>query len=112
MRWTGVIIALFVIFHLLDLTWGPTNPDFVRGDVYDNVIASFERWPVAIVYIVANIALAIHIFHGAWSMFQTLGWNNPRFHTFRRGFAVVFALVIGIGNVSMPLLVVTGVVSG
>jgi succinate dehydrogenase / fumarate reductase cytochrome b subunit len=111
MRWTGVIIALFVIFHLLDLTWGSANPDFVRGDVYDNVIRSFERVPVAIVYIVANIALAIHIFHGSWSMFQTLGWNNPRFKTFRRAFAVAFAVVIGVGNVSMPLLVVTGVVS-
>jgi succinate dehydrogenase / fumarate reductase, cytochrome b subunit len=111
MRWTGVIIALFVIFHLLDLTWGTANPDFVRGDVYDNVIRSFERVPVAIIYIVANIALAIHIFHGAWSMFQSLGWNNPRFHTFRRAFAIAFAVVIGVGNVSMPLLVVTGVVT-
>jgi succinate dehydrogenase cytochrome b subunit len=111
MRWTGVIIALFVIFHLMDLTWGQANPDFVRGNVYDNVIASFERVPVAIVYIVANVALAIHIFHGAWSMFQSLGWNNPRFNPWRRSFAIAFALVIGIGNVSMPLLVVTGVVT-
>jgi succinate dehydrogenase / fumarate reductase cytochrome b subunit len=111
MRWTGVIIALFVIFHLLDLTWGSANPDFRRGDVYDNVIRSFERVPVAIVYIVANIALAIHIFHGAWSMFQSLGWNNPRFNIYRRWFAAGFAIMIGVGNVSMPLLVVTGAVS-
>lgn len=111
MRWTGVIIGLFVIFHLMDLTWGQANPDFVRGDAFDNVIASFERVPVAIIYIVANIALAIHIFHGAWSMFQSLGWNNPRFNLWRRWFAIAFALVIGIGNVSMPLLVVTGVVT-
>ena len=111
MRWTGIIIGLFLIFHLADLTWGPANPDFVRGDVFDNVIASFERVPVAIIYIVANIALAFHIFHGAWSMFQSLGWNNPRFNQWRRSFAIAFALVIGIGNVSMPLLVVTGVVT-
>lgn len=111
MRWTGVIIALFVIFHLLDLTWGSANPDFERGDVYDNVIRSFERVPVAIVYIVANIALAFHIFHGAWSMFQSLGWNNPRLNIYRRWFAAAFAFVILAGNVSMPLLVVTGVVS-
>jgi succinate dehydrogenase / fumarate reductase cytochrome b subunit len=111
MRWTGVIIALFVIFHLLDLTWGPANPDFERGNPYDNVIESFQRVPVAIAYIVANIALAIHIFHGAWSMFQSLGWNNPRFNIWRRYFAAAFAIVIGVGNVSMPLLVVTGVVS-
>ena len=111
MRWTGVIIALFLIFHLLDLTWGPANPSFKRGDPYDNLFASFERVPVAIAYIVANIALAIHVFHGAWSMFQSLGWNNPRFNSSRRTFAAAFALVIGIGNVSMPLLIVTGAVT-
>jgi succinate dehydrogenase / fumarate reductase cytochrome b subunit len=111
MRWTGVIIGLFVVFHLLDLTWGSANPNFHRGDVYDNVIESFQRVPVAIVYIVANLALAIHIFHGAWSMFQSLGWNNPRFNIWRRYFAAAFAIVIGVGNISMPLLVVTGVVT-
>lgn len=111
MRWTGVIVGLFVVFHLLDLTWGTTNPSFHRGDVYDNVIASFQRVPVAIAYIVANVALAIHIFHGAWSMFQSLGWNNPRLNIWRRYFAVAFATVIGLGNVSFPLLVVTRVVT-
>jgi succinate dehydrogenase / fumarate reductase, cytochrome b subunit len=110
MRWTGVIVGLFVIFHLLDLTWGGTGETFVRGNAYENVIHSFQRVPVAIVYIVANIALAIHIFHGAWSMFQSLGWNNPRWNDARRKFALAFALVIGIANVSFPLLVVTGVV--
>lgn len=111
MRWTGVIVALFVIFHLLDLTWGKTGDDFVAGNAYENVIHSFERVPVAIAYIVANIALAIHIFHGAWSMFQSLGLNNPKWNDARRKFALAFALVIGIANVSFPLMVVTGVVS-
>jgi succinate dehydrogenase / fumarate reductase cytochrome b subunit len=111
MRWTGIIVGLFVIFHLLDLTWGSANPNFVRGDVYDNLFASFERVPVAIVYIVAMIALSIHIFHGAWSMFQSLGWNNPRWNIWRRWFAALFALVILVGNVSMPLLITTGAVS-
>ena len=111
MRWTGIIIALFLIFHLMDLTWGNANPSFVRGDPYDNMIDSFQRVPVAIAYIVANIALAIHIFHGAWSMFQSLGLNNPRWNHARRTFAAAFAIIIGIGNVSMPLLIVTGVVT-
>lgn len=111
MRWTGIIVALFIVFHLMDLTWGQANPNFVRGDVYDNVFNSFERVPVAIFYIIANIALAFHIFHGAWSMFQSLGLNNPRWNQWRRSFAIAFALVIGIGNVSMPLLIVTGVVT-
>jgi succinate dehydrogenase / fumarate reductase cytochrome b subunit len=111
MRWTGVIIALFVIFHLLDLTWGPANPHFVRGDPYDNLFYSFNRVPIAIVYILANIALGFHIFHGAWSMFQSLGWNNPRYNRWRRWFASAFAGVIIVGNVSMPLLITTGVVT-
>jgi succinate dehydrogenase / fumarate reductase, cytochrome b subunit len=111
MRWTGVIILLFLAFHLADLTWGAANSHFVRGDPYDNMFNSFESVPVAIIYIVANIALAIHIFHGAWSMFQSLGWNNPRWNIWRRYFAVAFAVVIGVGNVSMPLLITTGVVT-
>jgi len=111
MRWTGVIVGLFVIFHLMDLTWGTVDPGWARGHVYANVIHSFQRVPVAIVYIVANIALAIHIFHGAWSMFQSLGINNPKWNDARRKFAIGFALLIGIANVSFPLLVVTGVVS-
>jgi succinate dehydrogenase / fumarate reductase cytochrome b subunit len=110
MRWTGIIIGLFVLFHLLDLTWGPANPDFHRGDVYNNVVQSFERVPVAIVYIAANIALGIHLFHGAWSMFQSLGWNSPRYNQWRKYFAWTLAAVVTIGNVSMPLMVVTGMV--
>jgi len=111
MRWTGVIVALFVIFHLADLTWGMANPHFVRGDPYDNLFYSFQRVPVAVFYIIANIALAFHIFHGAWSMFQSMGLNNPRYNRWKRYFATAFALVIGVGNVSMPLLITTGVVS-
>jgi succinate dehydrogenase / fumarate reductase cytochrome b subunit len=111
MRWTGVIVGLFVIFHLMDLTWGTVDPGWARGHVYANLIHSFQRVPVAIVYIVANIALAIHIYHGAWSMFQSLGLNNPKWNDARRKFAIAFALIIGIANVSFPLMVVTGVVA-
>ena len=111
MRWTGIIVALFLVFHLVDLTWGAANPHFVRGDPYDNLFYSFERVPVAIAYIVAMLALGFHIFHGAWSMFQSLGLNNPRWNIWRRYFAIAFAVVITVGNVSMPLLITTGVVS-
>lgn len=112
MRWTGVIVVFYVIFHLMDLTWGNTtvNPDFVRGRTFDNVVASFERVPVAIVYILANLAVAIHIYHGAWSMFQSLGLNNPKWNKARRSFAIGFATLIGVANISFPIMVVTGVV--
>ena len=111
MRWTGVIVGLFVLFHLMDLTWGTANPHFVRGDVYENVVASFQRWPVAVVYVVANLALAAHLYHGAWSLFQTMGWSNRRFNHWRRYFAVAFAVLVAAGNISFPVAVLTGIVS-
>lgn len=110
MRWSGIIVGFYLLFHLADLTWGTANPDFERGEPYQNMIASFDRPAVAIIYIVANILLGIHIFHGAWSLFQSLGWNNPRFNVWRRYFAVAFAAVIVVGNVSFPLAVMLGVV--
>jgi succinate dehydrogenase / fumarate reductase cytochrome b subunit len=106
MRWTGVIVALFVVFHLLDLTWGPANPDFREGDPYHNVVESFQRAPVAIVYVIANLALALHLYHGAWSLTQSMGWVFPH----RRTYAIAFATVIAIGNVSFPIAVLTGIV--
>lgn len=111
MRYTGVIIALFVLFHLADLTWGTANPDFVRGDVYRNLVASFERPAISAVYIVANLALGLHLFHGGWAMFQSLGLNNPRWNSWRRGFAAGFAALITVGNLSFPIAVLTGLVS-
>jgi succinate dehydrogenase / fumarate reductase cytochrome b subunit len=107
MRWTGIIVVAFVVFHLLDLTWGTTNPDFIAGDPYHNVVASFRRAPVALAYVVANLALAFHLYHGAWSMFQSLGWVAP----WRRPFAIGFATLIAVGNLSFPIAVLTGVVS-
>jgi succinate dehydrogenase / fumarate reductase cytochrome b subunit len=110
MRWTGIIVALFVLWHLADLTWGWVNPDFYRGHVHDNMIASFRRVPVALLYIVANLALAVHLWHGAWSLFQSLGWNNPRFNQWRSWFAWGFTSAVVIGNLSFPILIVTRVV--
>ena len=89
----------------MDLTWGNANPEFVRGDPYNNLVYSLQRVPVAIVYLLANIALAIHLYHGAWSMFQSMGINNPRFNKLRRRFAQGFAALIVVGNVSFPLAV-------
>jgi succinate dehydrogenase / fumarate reductase cytochrome b subunit len=111
MRWTGVIVALFLIYHLLDQTWGPANSDFVRGDPYHNMFVSFDKVPVAVVYILASIALGIHMFHGAWAMFNSLGINNPKYNVWKRYFAGAFSVVVTVGYVSMPLLIVLGVVN-
>jgi len=110
MRWSGVIVLLFIFFHLLDLTWGGGGADFVRGDPYNNAIRSMERPLVAAVYIIANLALGLHLYHGAWSLFQSLGINNPRINVARRRFAQGFAAIIVIGNCSFPILVQAHVV--
>lgn len=115
MRWTGIIVFLFLVWHLLDLTFGTVNTigtdgEFVREEVYANVVRSFERVPVAIFYIAANIALGIHLFHGAWSLFQSIGWNRPKFNQWRRAFATAFATVVVVGNVSFPIAVLAGIV--
>lgn len=111
MRWSGIIVGLYIVFHLFDLSWTGTGYHFHRGDVYGNVAQSLHRPIVAAIYIVANIALGFHLFHGAWSLFQSLGWNNPRFNRWRRWFAEVFAAVVVAGNVSFPVFVLAGVVS-
>jgi len=110
MRWTGIIIGLYLIFHLADLTWGFANPDFVRGAAYDNLVASLSVPYVAAIYLVGNIALGIHLFHGAWSMFQSMGINSPRYNGARRMFAAGLAGVITLVNVSFPLSVLFGIV--
>jgi len=111
MRWSGIIVGLYILFHLADLTWGWANPDYVSGAAYDNLVASLSRWPVAIIYIVGNIALGIHLFHGGWSMFQSLGLNSPRYNGARRGFAAGFAILVAGINCLFPIMVLTGVVS-
>ena len=110
MRWGGVIILLFVIYHLLHFTWGTVHPSFVPGDVYHNVVTGFQVWWVAAFYIAAQVALGLHLYHGLWSMFQSLGLNHPRFNRWRNGFAHAFALVISAGNISFPLAVLSGLV--
>lgn len=111
MRMTGIVVGLFLLWHLADLTWGTVNPGFVRGDVYRNFVATFERPAVSAIYIVANLALGVHLFHGAWSMFQSLGLNNPRWNSWRRSFAVGFAALVAGVNIMFPISVLTGLVS-
>lgn len=111
MRWTGTIVLLFIAWHLLDLTAGTVNGgNFVRGDAYNNVAHSLNRPLVAAVYILANLALGVHLFHGVWSLFQSLGWSHPRFNKWRRHLAGGLASVIVLGNISFPVLILCKVV--
>ena len=111
MRWSGVIVILYVFFHLADLSWGiaPAAPEvWERGQVYANMIATFSRPLVSLFYVLANLALGLHLFHGAWSMFQSLGVNNPRFNRWRRYFAWALAGGITLGNIAIPLAILLG----
>ncbi len=113
MRWSGTIFLAFLLFHLADLTWGiePLSPaTWERGEVYANFVASFSRIPVAAIYVISMALLAIHLYHGAWSMFQSVGVNHPRFNPWRRAFASGLAVVVFVGNSIMPLAVVFGIV--
>lgn len=110
MRWGGVIILLFVVYHLLHFTWGIVHPSFIPGDVYHNVVTGFQVWWVALFYVAAQLALGLHLYHGLWSMFQSLGWNHPRFNLWRNGFAHAFAWIVTAGNISFPVAVLAGLV--
>jgi len=109
MIWGGLFILLFVIYHVLDFTFGKVNPSFQEGNIYHNVVASFSLWPVAVLYILAMIAVGLHLFHGVWSMFQTLGGNTSRTNRLIRNFATFAALALTIGNISIPVAVLTGI---
>src|SRR5438477_1856351 len=108
MRWGGVIILLYVIYHLLDFTFGRVNPGFVPGDVYHNVVASFRLWPVSAFYIAAMIVVGLHVYHGVWSALQTLGLHRAPTERWRRGAAGVIAAAIVAGYVAIPLAVLAG----
>jgi succinate dehydrogenase / fumarate reductase cytochrome b subunit len=110
MRWGGVLIVAYVVYHLLDLTFGKANPSFVPGDVYHNLVASFQRTPVALAYIAAVAVLAFHMYHGIYSAFQTLGLNHPKYNRWRRAFAAGYTFVVTTGFIAVPLAVLTGVV--
>ena len=110
MYWSGPIILAFVIYHLLDFTFGTVNPHFQDGDVYANVVASFQRIPVSAFYIFAMLLLCLHLYHGLWSMFQSLGAAHPRYTPILKRCAAMVALLIAAGNISIPVSVMAGLV--
>jgi succinate dehydrogenase cytochrome b subunit len=109
MIWGGPIIALFVIYHLLHFTTGHAHGSFVKANVYANVVAGFKVWWIALVYIVANMMVAFHLYHGMWSWLQTLGANHPKYNHWRQIFAAAFAGVVGGINIFLPLVVLLGI---
>ena len=110
MYWSGPIILAFVIYHLLDFTFGAANPNYIEGHVHDNVVSSFSVPWISAFYILAMVLLCLHLYHGLWSMFQTLGLHHPKYSAILRTSAKVVAILIAVGNISIPVAVLTGVV--
>jgi succinate dehydrogenase / fumarate reductase cytochrome b subunit len=111
MRWSAVILVLFIIYHLLHLTAGAVGfqpGQFHDLSVYGNVVAGFSVWYVALFYIVAMACLCLHLDHGIWSMLQTLGWNNARTTRFLQALSRGVALVVFVGFISVPVAVLAG----
>ena len=110
MRWSGVILGLFIVYHLLHLTTGTVHPDFIKGDAYHNFVTGFQSYPAAAFYLVAQVCLGFHMWHGVWSLTQTLGLSHPRYNALRRRFAYVMAILVAGVNISFPLAVLTGII--
>ena len=110
MRWTGPILAVFIVFHILHMTTGSVHPSFKHLDAYGNVVRGLSVVPVGLFYVVAMACLGVHTWHGTWSMLQTLGLSHPRFDPVRKKIAIVFTVVVAGGFVAVPLAVLFGAV--
>ena len=110
MRWGGPLLLLFIIYHVLHFTVGSAHPDFVRGDVYHNVVVGFQNGPAAFFYVLSMVALSLHLFHGVNSMLQTMGLSHPRYNHLRAMLGAAYAAIVTVGNLSFPLSVYLGLV--
>jgi succinate dehydrogenase cytochrome b subunit len=118
MRWGGVLLLVFIVFHILHFTTGQLDPAgwhdqhdvSGRRDVYGNIVASFHIWWVTAFYVLAMIFLGLHLYHGAWSSVRTLGYAKPSAHPLHRRIALIVALVVWLGFTIVPLGVVAGVI--
>jgi len=108
MRWGGVILLLFVVFHLAHLTFGVSNPEFTLDSPYANVVDGFRIWWISAIYIIAMFPLGLHIYHGLWSATQTLSLRFPGYKLWRRPLAALVAGIIVLGNISIPVAVLAG----
>jgi succinate dehydrogenase / fumarate reductase, cytochrome b subunit len=108
MIWSGVLIFGFVVYHVLDLTIGVANPDFREGDVFHNLLATFGRVGAVIAYVVAMAGLGFHLWHGLWSVSQSLGFASRRAAPAIQRFAVTVAVLLTLGFSAIPVAVLLG----
>lgn len=112
LRWGGVTIALFLVWHLLDLSFGVVNPKGYDAAPADRMVAGFEpsRWWVTLIYIAAVIMVGLHLRHGIWSVFQTVGWANRTRYKALKATAALVSAVLVLGFLAPPLAVTFGVI--
>jgi succinate dehydrogenase cytochrome b subunit len=111
MRWGGATLAVYIVWHILDLTVGVANPDFVEGQPFHNVVVDFQVWWVDVIYLVALLMLGLHINHGFWSAAQTLGIKSASRDRTLKTVGTVLAVVITGGFMIVPIAVMAGWVS-
>lgn len=110
MYYSGPMILAFVIYHLLHMTLGTVHPQFSETDVYANLIYGFQQPIVAIAYVIAMALLCLHLNHGIWSIFQTLGLAHPAYTPRIKASARAVSILIFLGFVSIPAAVLAGIV--
>ncbi|GAA0567267.1 succinate dehydrogenase cytochrome b subunit [Paractinoplanes ferrugineus] len=112
MRWGGVIVLLFIVYHILDLTTLTLNPNAESGKPYANIVADFApgRWYVTLFYAISIIAVGLHLRHGIWSAARTLGQQTARGQRIGQGIALLLSLVLVVGYLAVPFAVLTGLV--
>lgn len=106
MRWGGLFIALFLVVHILQLTTGTLTPGFQEGEVYRNLLLTFRNSAVAAFYILMMLVLGLHLYHGIWSLFHSLGWNSYPSNSGLHRLGQLLAIIIPVGFVTIPISIV------
>ena len=109
MALTGPILLAFIVYHILHLTTGTVHPSYREGAVYHNVVSGLKVVPVALFYLIALVALGFHLWHGVWSMFQTLGVGQARYGSIGRNVSTLFTVVVVLGFAAVPICILAGV---
>jgi succinate dehydrogenase / fumarate reductase cytochrome b subunit len=109
-RWGGVLLLVFIVFHILHFTTLDIFRDYSTTDVYANVVHGFSKWWVSLFYVLAMAFLGLHLYHGVWSSMRTIGAVKPSPRPLRRQAALVLAIIVWAGFTAIPLGVLAGVI--
>jgi succinate dehydrogenase / fumarate reductase cytochrome b subunit len=112
MRWGGAFLLVFIVLHILHFTTGTIRPAgvFSAEDVYANVVTSFRIWWVSLFYVLAMVALGLHLFHGAWSSVRSIGVSPPSPHPLHHSISLAIAILVWAAFTAVPVAVLAGIV--